>query len=101
MTSRYLKNPKLSIRGTIWVPSDSAYPNKTYESRSRASALTLDGMATCEILLPDCNKIISREPIHAELHFVDKVKLSAGREPILLFSGSKHILSFIKEISTG
>ena len=72
------------IEGTPW----------DYRNNLRPLALGAGGFATCEVVLPNPDSLITVAPQPAELHFYRIVQLEDGVEEIDLYDGPKLILKF-------
>ncbi|NBB49696.1 hypothetical protein GVN24_15555 [Rhizobium sp. CRIBSB] len=72
------------VEGTPW----------DYKNHLRPLAQGIEGFATCEVVLPAPDGVITTRPQPAELHFYRIVQLHDSVEEIDLYDGPKLILKF-------
>lgn len=65
-----------------------------YHNSLQPMALGIGGFSTCEVVLPQPDRLITTRPQRAELHFMRIVQFEDGVAEIDLYDGPKLIIKF-------
>lgn len=79
----------MKVLGTVFRVEGTPWD---YHNYLRPLTLGIGGFATCEVVLPDPNGLITKLPQQAELHFYRIVQFPDGTEEIDLYDGPKKLI---------
>ncbi|TIX92659.1 hypothetical protein [Rhizobium sp. P44RR-XXIV] len=81
----------MKIVGTVFRLEGTPWD---YQNNVRPLAFGLGGFATCEVVLPEPNGLITKTPQSAELHFPRIVQFEEAAGEIDLYDGPKLVMRF-------